>query len=220
MLSQAAFNAFLKTLEEPPSGSLLLLLTDHPGLVLATVRSRSQKLAFGIPDRSVTQPWLDEHLPGGSASTMLALADGAPLRALQLGEDDVQALRLQLQSSLLQVLQGRLSPSEAAMQVHNAGLDATLETMMFCIHDLLRVLQSTDPGMLRDTGLKELLKQLQSAPSGQQLHRLYQELLALRQAVVTNTNPNLRLTLESMFHSWSRLVPAHTTQVKTPGDTI
>ena len=40
MLSQAAFNAFLKTLEEPPSGTYLLLLSTKPYSLLATIRSR------------------------------------------------------------------------------------------------------------------------------------------------------------------------------------
>ena len=40
MLSQAAFNAFLKTLEEPPPGCLLLLLTSNADILLPTIRSR------------------------------------------------------------------------------------------------------------------------------------------------------------------------------------
>jgi DNA polymerase III subunit delta' len=50
MMPQSA-NAFLKTLEEPPNGSLLLLLTSLPEALLATIRSRCVALALRSPSR-------------------------------------------------------------------------------------------------------------------------------------------------------------------------
>ncbi|MCX7824716.1 MAG: DNA polymerase III subunit [Verrucomicrobiae bacterium] len=46
-LVHAAANAFLKTLEEPPDRSLILLLSTEPQQLLETVRSRCQRLQFG-----------------------------------------------------------------------------------------------------------------------------------------------------------------------------
>ncbi len=56
-MNQAATNAFLKTLEEPPAGSLLLLLTASPSLLLDTVLSRCIRVPLyqptsGPPERS------------------------------------------------------------------------------------------------------------------------------------------------------------------------
>ena len=48
MMSQSA-NAFLKTLEEPPNGSLLLLLTSLPEALLETIRSRCLVLSLRSP---------------------------------------------------------------------------------------------------------------------------------------------------------------------------
>ena len=42
-----AANAFLKTLEEPPAGSIILLLSTDPGRVLETILSRCLRLSFG-----------------------------------------------------------------------------------------------------------------------------------------------------------------------------
>ncbi len=53
MLSQAAFNAFLKTLEEPPSYAIFILATTEKHKVLPTILSRCQIYDFnriGIPD--------------------------------------------------------------------------------------------------------------------------------------------------------------------------
>jgi DNA polymerase-3 subunit delta' len=45
-LNQSAANAFLKTLEEPPAHSLLVLVSSMPELIPATIRSRCQKINF------------------------------------------------------------------------------------------------------------------------------------------------------------------------------
>ncbi len=46
-MNSSAANAFLKTLEEPPSGSILILLSTEPDRLLETVLSRCLRLSFG-----------------------------------------------------------------------------------------------------------------------------------------------------------------------------
>ena len=53
-MATEAVNAFLKTLEEPPDGSLLLLLTEYPEQLLGTVRSRCIRVALA-PDAGATR---------------------------------------------------------------------------------------------------------------------------------------------------------------------
>ena len=56
-LNVAAANALLKTLEEPPPDSLIILLTSRPSSLLSTVRSRCQKVPFEpYPDRPGAHP--------------------------------------------------------------------------------------------------------------------------------------------------------------------
>lgn len=56
MLTEAAFNALLKTLEEPPPHVILVLATTEPHKVPATIISRCQRFDFRrIPNASVTQ---------------------------------------------------------------------------------------------------------------------------------------------------------------------
>ena len=49
-LGREAQNALLKTLEEPPPGSMIILVTAQPGLLLDTVRSRCPTVRFGPLD--------------------------------------------------------------------------------------------------------------------------------------------------------------------------
>jgi DNA polymerase-3 subunit delta' len=62
-LSPQAANAFLKTLEEPPPNSILILLTTEPQRILETVISRCLRLNFGgdaPPVRAKHAAWLAE----------------------------------------------------------------------------------------------------------------------------------------------------------------
>ncbi|HXX80558.1 MAG TPA: AAA family ATPase [Thermodesulfovibrionales bacterium] len=45
-MNQSAANAFLKTLEEPPDESLLILVTPHPDMLPETIRSRCSQITF------------------------------------------------------------------------------------------------------------------------------------------------------------------------------
>lgn len=54
MLSTGAFNALLKTLEEPPAGTIFILCTTDPQKIPATIMSRVQRFDFTrIPNRDI-----------------------------------------------------------------------------------------------------------------------------------------------------------------------
>lgn len=76
MLSTGAFNALLKTLEEPPAHAVFILATTDPQKVPATIQSRCQRFEF----RRVTVDEIAEHL------AMVAVGSGI--------EADSDALRL------------------------------------------------------------------------------------------------------------------------------
>ena len=85
-LHPAAANALLKTLEEPPGDALLILVSDRPGSLLATLRSRCQGLSFGVPRHSEARAWVQQQAPESPSAELdsaLALAAGAPLLALE-----------------------------------------------------------------------------------------------------------------------------------------
>ena len=50
LMNAQAQNALLKTLEEPYGRTLIILLTDQPGALLATIRSRCQMVRFASLD--------------------------------------------------------------------------------------------------------------------------------------------------------------------------
>jgi len=85
-LSLAAQNALLKTLEEPPPRSQLILVTPSPGALLPTVRSRCQRVLFQPLDPEAVAAVLSGQAGIGpdEVRSLAANADGSPGRALRL----------------------------------------------------------------------------------------------------------------------------------------
>jgi len=84
-----AANAMLKTLEEPRPNVSFLLLSARPDSLLATIRSRCQRVRFGGLPADVLERILEEHGVASEARrTAAALAGGSASRALALTQDD------------------------------------------------------------------------------------------------------------------------------------
>ncbi|MCU0857622.1 MAG: hypothetical protein MUC65_04370 [Pontiellaceae bacterium] len=58
-LGPDASNAFLKTLEEPPDRTLLILITDEPQALLPTISSRCQRISLADEDDEISRHWKD-----------------------------------------------------------------------------------------------------------------------------------------------------------------
>ncbi len=82
-LNAAAANALLKTLEEPPPATYLMLLAHQPGRVPATLRSRCLRLVAPTPTAEEGQAWLAKQ-GVANPGNVLAQAGGAPLVAMEL----------------------------------------------------------------------------------------------------------------------------------------
>ena len=90
-----AQNALLKTLEEPPAAAQFLLVTARSDRLLATVRSRCQRIGFGylgtpeLADLLMRRHGCDE----ATARAAAAAAGGSAGRALQLASGELTAAR-------------------------------------------------------------------------------------------------------------------------------
>lgn len=83
-MNRNAANALLKTLEEPAPGAWLILVSEQPEALPATIRSRCQQWPLRVPPVSQAAEWLAAQAPEESEarrSAALALTGGAPLAA-------------------------------------------------------------------------------------------------------------------------------------------
>ena len=83
-LNTNAFNALLKTLEEPSENTLLILVVSRPGALPATIVSRCMRLRVPLPPAAMAAEWLGQEQPRQDWGQVLALANGAPLAARAL----------------------------------------------------------------------------------------------------------------------------------------
>ena len=89
-LNPQSANALLKTLEEPPAGTRLLLTCADPDLLLPTVRSRCQRLRLADPPAEEAAAWLQAQ-GVVEPQVLLAACAGRALDALALAQGGVDA---------------------------------------------------------------------------------------------------------------------------------
>ena len=78
-------NALLKTLEEPPERTLIILIASRPHALLPTVRSRCFQLGFApLPAVTLAEGLAARGMPADEAGTRAALAEGRAGRAMTL----------------------------------------------------------------------------------------------------------------------------------------
>src|SRR5215510_8937055 len=70
-LREEAANSLLKTLEEPPPTSTIILLTARPDALLLTIRSRAQRLNFTTLSVAEMEKYLSENYPRPAPDTAL-----------------------------------------------------------------------------------------------------------------------------------------------------
>lgn len=81
-MTTSAANSLLKTLEEPPGDTLLILVADRLGHLPATIVSRCQLVKVPLPGISESLAWLDRLRPAADWARPLAAAGYAPLAAI------------------------------------------------------------------------------------------------------------------------------------------
>ena len=92
LLSTAAQNAMLKTLEEPPEDTYIILLSTARDRLLPTTLSRCQSVGFGQLDLPTTQQIIAARgMAPADASFYAALSEGRPGGALHLAKMDLRA---------------------------------------------------------------------------------------------------------------------------------
>lgn len=138
-MNESAQNKLLKTLEEPPEGTVLLLCALHPAQMLQTVRSRCQKINLGAIDDEPLTRWLTEAHGADprAAAAAAAGAQGIPGRALELLDPETSAERQARLDGLVAALKG--DPEAMSEQVRAVDRDRTgCGSVLVLLQELLR----------------------------------------------------------------------------------
>jgi DNA polymerase-3 subunit delta' len=144
-MNESSQNALLKSLEEPPPRSHLILVTSRPQGLRQTIRSRCQVLRFGPLSRQAVTTFLTERgVPEEEARLRASLAAGSLAAALVFESEGYKAMRERLLSLL-----ERIEDQDALARMEQAE----------------RLEQADDPALLLTT-LRSLLRDVVALRSG------------------------------------------------------
>ncbi|QWF71483.1 DNA polymerase III subunit delta' [Methylomonas paludis] len=202
-LNSAAANAFLKCLEEPPERSCFLLISDQPGLLPATVRSRCQKLQVQCPDPQLAMDWLAGQGVNADSGQLLKLAQGAPLLAKVYAEQNILQLRRDTFTGWLQVGQGKANLVQLAEQWHKYDtqtLDLILAWLSVWLADIVKLRHGAD------IANPDFAAELQSLAARLDLPAVYAHYdRVLRSKALLPTQLNRQLQAEQLLIDWRQL---------------
>ncbi|MDR5731964.1 DNA polymerase III subunit delta' [Caballeronia sp. LZ025] len=191
-LNVAAANALLKTLEEPPSGVVFLLVSARIDRLLPTIISRCRQWPMSVPNASDARAWLASQGVDDAAG-LLAEAGGAPLAALALASDEHRALR---DFTLAQLAAGPNCDAFACGEnLQKLPVPMVLGWLQRWLYDLLAQRTAGRPRYFPGAG-KTLARCAQSADPAA-LARYIKTVT--RQRAVENHPLNARLVFEELF---------------------
>jgi DNA polymerase-3 subunit delta' len=190
-----AANALLKTLEEPPQDSYLILVTDSISDLLPTLRSRCRLIAVRPSSLTSIRDWVQEAVPGANPEHVAALAfeyGGSPYRLIAALERNEQPISAQLRDVVLR----KLDPLKTA---DAWGAGSTLEIVERWMRYLPLIL-----GVRHGVAAPDrvpLYDALARAPERRVLN-FWEQLAQARGLLRGTTNPNARLLLASLLLDW------------------
>ncbi len=88
MMSESASNALLKTLEEPTKNTYLILTTNAPQYILATIKSRCEKIRSPMPNYEQSAAFIKEQGAAVPSELSLAAYKHSPLLYLEQAKDN------------------------------------------------------------------------------------------------------------------------------------
>lgn len=202
-MNPAAANALLKTLEEPMGRSLLALVSSRPDQLPATIRSRCQTLRFPVPPAALAHDWLAGQTDGAGLDELLAISDGAPLRALDAQAQGWTAADRNLIDELARLRRRADNPLQIVENWRERPINHLIEGLKRCLADLIRLGSGAGGGRFYHPGERAELQTLGHDLELRRLCDLYDELVQLQRELIHNLNS--QMMLEHLANRWLQI---------------
>jgi DNA polymerase-3 subunit delta' len=213
-MNRSAQNALLKTLEEPPSGRVLILISSKPSLLLPTVRSRCRRLRFGpIPSESLAELLIERGVLPERAVVLSAISAGSLSRALEMNQSDFLILREKIVTALTDLTGNGIRENmalSAEISKDRRTASEAIEIGLTWIRDLLLAVSGCD---LSQAVHRDLLDRIAAATqhlSSDQLFSMYDELVNASELIDAEINVNRNLVTDVMLFRIARIISGPT----------
>ncbi len=211
-MNSSAANALLKTLEEPTEGSYLILVSESPLQLPATIRSRCRLLVMSPPEPEAIVDWLRSHISGDGHEDLRRLAlvsDACPLRALEMAENGELERRDAVLSKLRQARDGGLGPQALLAQLSGITETAVVEYLLASLTIVIKYLLANRSPQGDGPEVAGLIDSFATKADQkarvQSLLQLHNESLKASRRLRSGSNPNPRLIVEALLWRWCQL---------------
>lgn len=207
-MQETAQEAFLKTLEEPPSYTVILLLTTDAELLLETIRSRATTTQLQTVKSAIIREMLDASgISPEDASAIAVASMGRPGWALRAaGDPALLKSRLDLRSSVLSWI--RADTYQRMVEATRLG-DAFSKDRQ-AVYDRLAIAQTIwRAAILQSLGVDDLVPGDDDAGVGQVATNAAADAIRSVEQCLNDLDANVRprLALQSMVLRWPALAP-------------
>ena len=198
-----AANSLLKILEEPPLGSLFILVSSHYAQLPATVRSRCQQVKFYAPPRTERVAWLTSQVSINDPELVVSLACGEPLTALEFADEDWLRLRSHEFDAFVRFTYGEFSLSELSGRWVKLDIKQVLSWLYSWVRDLVRLNFEIDHKYLENSDFCSRLHGLSESLDLQSLFKFHDQLLEFKGMLSGSLNK--QLMLDDLLIGWSEV---------------
>lgn len=199
-MNNNAANALLKTLEEPGTRSMIMLICAEPAKLTATIRSRCQCVKFTVPSLNVSELWLKKQGVKDDIHLLLALSHYAPLEALSYVAEDKLSLRTEFLNEFLGLKTGVQNPLHMADKWVKKGSEHCVEWMMSWVMDLIRLKSAPSVKRLMNQDKRDHLQPLAKQLDLKNLFVLLDKCQHSHHQLSTQVNE--QLMMEDLFITW------------------
>jgi DNA polymerase III subunit delta' len=202
-LNRAAQNALLKTLEEPPSRRILILVTSKPFVLLPTVRSRCRRVRFSPLAPSVLASLLEQQgIAPEKASVLAAMSGGSASRALEMNTSNF----LNLREKVLAVLtdSGKIGIRErlelaAEIATDRSTVRDAIDIALSGIRDLLSVRAGNESLEFINIDLLDRIVSEAQHLTSEELLSMYEEFSKASELTEADFNVNKNLVMDVLL---------------------
>jgi DNA polymerase-3 subunit delta' len=201
VLNRFAANALLKTLEEPPARTVLILVVTQPSRLPATILSRCQRVRIAAPGRAESVAWLEATKGKGNWNAVLDIVGEAPMLAAEADPEGVVQIGIEVRRGLEDAVAGRSDPVATAERWSRAELPLRLRCFENWLTERIRM-QAGSPAFLTEVGAVTYLQRPQTVLN---IRGLFELLDGVRDLVSALDTPiNRGLALEILFRRLER----------------
>jgi DNA polymerase-3 subunit delta' len=201
-MTASAQNALLKSLEEPPEQTVIILVTANPQALLATIRSRVQAIRFyPVEEAELVIGLKKRGVDSETATTLARLSEGRPGHALSLLESkEFQALQEASEQALLYLLSPQslqIVPFLALFEKRKEETDAILNDFLNFFRDVLVMKTTRDDRRILNPTRRIQVKETARRVSERAIYGIIEQIIQTKEQL--RRNLNLTVGLQQMF---------------------